>query len=114
MDRPFDRSHRANGLAIIHVIKPDSSKFWHILFRSQSSLIGIGVERMVQTDLEKINVLIKQCLTYTADEDIKGIERYLLPDYSDSRNTSKNAAMEFCNAWFGRPLIAQNKMFSHT
>jgi hypothetical protein len=99
-------------LAIIHVIKPESRKIWHIFVPLSIIIIGIGIEQMVQTDMEKIDTLIKQCLTFTADENINGIEAILAADYSDSCHNSKKIAIEYCRKWMSRPLIAQNKLFA--
>ena len=99
-------------LAIIHLVKPDTRRFWHILIPLAIIGIGIGVERLVQTDMEKITILIDKSLKATANEDIPAIQSLLASDYSDSCHSSKAAAMEFCKRWLSRPLIAQNKLFS--
>jgi hypothetical protein len=99
-------------LAIIHIIRPESRKFWHILIPLAVIVVGIGVERLVQTDFEKINILIDKCLTATADENIAAIGALLAPDYSDSCHKSKESAMQSCRRWFGQPLISVNKKYS--
>jgi hypothetical protein len=99
-------------LAIIHIIKPNSRRFWHVLIPVAIIVIGIGVERLVQTDMEKINALIGKSLKVTQDEDLAGIDAILADDYSDSCNSSKEAVMVYCKRWFSRPLIAKNKLFS--
>jgi hypothetical protein len=98
------------ALAIVHIIKPETRKFWHIFIPLAIIATGIAVERFVQTDMEKINTLINQCLTFTADKNINGIEAILAPDYSDSCHNSKKAAMEFCRRWLDKPLIAKNSL----
>jgi hypothetical protein len=99
-------------LAIIHIFKPDSRRFWHILIPLAIIVIGIGVERLVVTDSEKINILLDKCLKATASEDLATIDSVLAPDYSDSCHNSKEVAMEYCKRWFDRPLIAANKVYS--
>lgn len=97
-------------LAIIHLVKPDTRKFWHILIPIAIIAIGIGVERLVQTDLEKINMLIGNALTAAQNEDAAAIDALLSPEYRDSCHDSKIAVMEYCRRWFARPLIAKNNV----
>jgi hypothetical protein len=98
------------ALAIMHVLKPATRKLWHISIPISIIIIGIGIERLVQTDSEKIDDLVKTCLKATADEDVNAIDSILSPDYSDSCHNSKKAALEFCRRWLGKPLIAKNRL----
>jgi hypothetical protein len=95
-------------LAIIHLLKPDTRKLWHILIPIAIIAIGIGVERFVQTDFEKITILIDKAVKAAQDEDAAAVDALLAPDYSDSCHDSKTAVMEYCRRWFARPLIAKN------
>jgi hypothetical protein len=97
-------------LAIIHIIKPGTRKLWHILIPLIILAGGIGVEWFVQTDMEKVKILLSRSLTATENEDMAAIDAILAPDYSDSVNNSKDAFMTYCKRWFSRPLIAQNKL----
>ena len=95
-------------LAIMHIVKPAARKLWHPLIALAVIIIGISVERLVQTDFEKINILVGQALEATQNEDVTAVDALLAPDYSDSCNPTKEAVMEYCKRWFARPLIAKN------
>lgn len=97
-------------LMIIHIVKPNSRKLWHILIPLAIIAVGIGVERFVATDMEKIKVLLSKSLTATQNEDLAAIDAIMADDYSDSVHSSKAEVMEYCKRRFGRPLIAQNKL----
>ncbi|MDO8302476.1 MAG: hypothetical protein Q7T18_04455, partial [Sedimentisphaerales bacterium] len=96
------------ALAIIHIVKPTTRKLWHPLIPLAIIALGIGVERLVQTDFEKINLLVGNVLEATQNEDVTAVDALLAPDYSDSCNATKEAVMDYCKRWFARPLIAKN------
>ena len=98
------------ALTLLHLIRPNTRKLWHILIPITIIAAGIGVERLVQTDFEKINILIGKGLKAAQDEDTAAIDTLLSPDYSDSCHNSKTAVMEYCRRWFARPLIAKNNV----
>jgi hypothetical protein len=100
------------ALAIIHIVKPNSRKLWHILIPIAIIAAGITVERLVKTDFEKVNILLDTCTKAVARQDISAIESLLAPNYSDSCLTSKKAAMEYARRWLGRPLIKSLKLHS--
>jgi hypothetical protein len=97
-------------LAIIHIVKPNTRKLRHILIPIAIIAIGIGVERLVQTDFEKITILVGDAVSASQNEDVAAIDVLLAPDYSDSCNNTKTAVMEYCKRWFARPLIAKNNV----
>ena len=92
--------------------KPDTRKLWHILIPIAIIAAGIGVERLVKTDFEKVTILLDTCTKAVARQDIAAIDPLLAPNYSDSCLNSKASAMEYARRWLGRPLIKSLKIHS--
>lgn len=71
--------------------------------------VGIGLDLLVQTDLEKINSAIKTVMKAVEEEDCDSIEAFISSDYRDSYHKSKQELISHCRRRLSPGLIVKNK-----
>lgn len=96
-------------LQIIHVIGTYERHRWQWFIPIILALAGLGLDFLVKTDLEKINILIRTVRIATEEEDIDAIGAILSEDYSDSYHNSKAALVNHCRRLLSEPLVRTSK-----
>jgi len=67
-----------------------------------------ALDRMVQTDTEKITLVIKTASFAAENENIAAIDAFIAENYQDSIHQSKFRLMRHCKAILSRPLVKKN------
>ena len=70
---------------------------------------AFGTDYLVQTDLEKIDVLIDIGIKAVANEDYRTIESLISENYSDSYHNSKESLMADCRQQLSQNLVEKSK-----
>lgn len=98
------------GILTFRSVFPEKRRWWQFLI--PLSLIGIafGLDVLVKTDLEKIDIIVKRGVKAVKEEDIQAIESILSQDYSDSYHRSKQHLMSHFKQVLSTPLIANHKL----
>jgi hypothetical protein len=76
------------------------------------AVAGIGLDLLVQTDLEKINAVINAGVKAVEQEDCLAIEAIIADDYQDSHHKTKEALIAHCRRELSKPLVRKNKKTS--
>ncbi len=99
-------------LAVIITIRqafPEKRRAWQLVIPAIVVIAAFGLDILVQTDLEKINLLIKTGMSAVENETPDVIETIISPDYRDSYHDSKQMLMEHCRNLLSGLEIEKNK-----
>jgi hypothetical protein len=96
-------------LQIIHVIVTYERHRWQWFIPIFLSLAGLGLDFLVRTDLEKIDILIRTVRRAIEKEDCDAIGAIISEDYSDSYHNSKAALVNHCRRLLSEPLVRTSK-----
>jgi hypothetical protein len=69
------------------------------------AISAFAIDKVVQTDRESINSIIKGCIIASKNEDADTIDTFIASDYHDSQHLSKLEIMIFCRAIFSEPAV---------
>jgi hypothetical protein len=116
----FEQPYTLIGAAVIVLfvvftirsVIPEKRRWWQFLIPVFIGGAGIGLDMLVQTDLEKINSAIKTVMQAVEEEDCDSIEAFIGSDYRDSYHESKWELMSHCRRKLTADLIYKNKMTS--
>jgi hypothetical protein len=89
-------------------LAPQNRKWWHWLPPAIIALSAFGIDFLVQTDAEKVEIVIAKASRAAQNEDVDAIGRLISPDYHDSFNESKEALMRRLEAQLSDPVIEKN------
>jgi hypothetical protein len=67
---------------------------------------------IVETDLEKINSIIRTCIKAVQEEDLNTIETIIADNYSDSYHDSKEHLLNHCRQKLTPSLVEKNRKTS--
>jgi hypothetical protein len=95
-------------LLILRSINPQKSRWWLWLIPIVLALAGLGLDHLVETDLEKINTVISTAVKAAENEDPDTIERLIAEDYSDSYHPTKDSLMGHGRSLMSEPLFGKN------
>ena len=95
-------------LLLFRSISPGKRRWWQWLLPALLVVAAFGLDFLVETDLEKINIVINTAVLAVEDEDPDSIELIIAGNYSDSYHGSKNALMSDCRATLSEPLVEKN------
>lgn len=70
---------------------------------------SLGLDLLVQTDLEKIEALVKTGARAVEEENCDAIAQIISDDYRDSYHNTKIELMSHCMLKLSQPLIEKNK-----
>lgn len=101
-------------LQIIHVIRTYERHWWQWLLPIILAVAAFGLDFVVQTDLERINALIRTVRKATEQEDCDAIEAVISADYSDSYHNSRDDLMNHCRRLLSEPLVAKSRKMGLT
>ena len=113
----FEQPYTLIGAAVIVLfivftirsVIPEKRHWWQFLLPVLVAAIGIGLDMLVQTDLEKINSVISTVIKAVQEEDCDAIEAVVAEDYRDSFHNTKWDFVAHCRRKLTPPLIAKNK-----
>jgi hypothetical protein len=100
------------GVFTFRSVIPEKRHWWQFLIPVFVAAAGIGLDMLVQTDLEKINSVIGTVVKAVQEEDCDSIEALIAEDYSDSYHTTKGELMIHCRRRLTPSLIYKNKKTS--
>jgi uncharacterized membrane protein YhaH (DUF805 family) len=112
----FEQPWLLIGVAIIVLIvmlivrrsSPEKCPWWQWLVPLLLGVGGVGLDRFVQTDHEKINTIINTGIKAAEEENARAIDAIIAPDYRDSYHLTKQQLMNYCHSLFSEPLVAEN------
>jgi len=90
-------------------IIPEKRHWWQFLVPVFVAAAGVGLDMLVQTDLEKINTVISTVIKAVQEEDCNSIEVLISEDYRDSFHKTKWDLMAHCRRKLTPPLVEKNK-----
>ncbi len=90
---------------IISEIRIDKRYWWQWFIPILIALAGFGLDRLVETDIEKIKTLLKTASKAIESEDCSALSGLIAPNYRDSYHKSKRELMAYCNSIMSQPLI---------
>jgi hypothetical protein len=97
------------GVFTFRSVIPEKRRFWQFLIPFFIAAAGIGLDMLVQTDLEKINSVIRTVVKSVEEEDCDSIEALISEDYSDSYHKTKSELMIHCRRRLTPSLVYKNK-----
>jgi hypothetical protein len=94
---------------VLRCIFPEKRHWWQWLLPAFLTVAAFGFDLLIQTDLEKINVVINTGIQAVEEENPDAIEAIISDNYRDSYHNTKKDLMEHCRARLSEPLVAKNK-----
>ena len=94
---------------IIHIIATYEQHRWQWFVPLALAFAAFGLDFIVRTDLEQINVLIKTARKASEQEDFDAIAALISTDYSDSFHNTKDDLMNHCRRLLSEPLIEKTR-----
>jgi len=95
-------------LLLFRGIFPNRKRWWQFLIPVLIGAAALGLDRLVQTDLEKIEAVIAAVSKAAEEEDCEKIEPLIADDYRDSHHRNKQRLMSRCRSRLSSPLIDKN------
>ena len=96
-------------LQIIHIMLTYEKHLWQWFLPIILVAAAFGLDFIVQTDLEKINILIDTGRKAVEQENCNAIEWLISADYSDSYHNTKDDLMNHCRRLLSEPLVEKGK-----
>jgi hypothetical protein len=84
-------------------------RWWLWLLPPCLALLAFACDRLVKTDLEKINTLIKTAMKAVEEENCDDIADLIAPDYTDSYHNTKDKLLAHCRRRLSGPVIEKNR-----
>jgi len=97
------------GVFTFRSVIPEKRHWWQFLLPVFIAILGIGLDILVQTDMEKINSAIKTVIKAVQEEDCDSIEALIAEDYRDSYHKTKRELISHCRRRLTPPLVEKNK-----
>lgn len=97
------------GLLTYRSICPEKRRWWHWLIPLAVAGLGVGLDFLVATDLEKVHGTISALSKAVEDEDCAAVAGRIAPDYSDSRHQTKAQLMVRCRQELNGPTVQTMK-----
>jgi hypothetical protein len=95
-------------LLMVRRILPEKHRWWQLLLPALLAVAAFGLDRLVQTDLEKINAVIDIAVKAAEQENPDALEPIISEDYSDQYHETKKALILHFGRTFSEPLIEKN------
>lgn len=93
------------ALFIIFIARPPR-KLWYLwLLPFAVAGLAFALDYLVNTDPEKIRMVIKTTVKAAEHENCPAIEPFISPDYRDSLHKSKRTLMSHCTSRLSEPVI---------
>lgn len=97
------------GMLTFRSIFPEKRRWWQFVVPALLAIAAFGADLLVQTDLEKINAVIKAGMRAVQQDDCGAIEAIIADDYWDSYHKTKEHLMVDCRRELSEPLVRRNK-----
>jgi hypothetical protein len=97
------------GILTFRSFCPEKRRWWQLLIPVFLAVAAIGTDIFVQTDLEKINSIIKAAINAVQQEDYRAIGAVIADDYSDSFHSTKQHLLDHCRRELSKPLVDKIK-----
>jgi len=95
-------------LLMVRRILPEKQHWWQLALPVFLAAAAFALDRLVQTDLEKINAVINVGVKAAEQENPDAIEPIISEDYSDSYHRNKIALMRHARRVLSEPLVEKN------
>ncbi len=95
-------------LLMVRSIFPEKRHWWQLALPAFLAVAAFGLDRLVQTDLEKINLVIDTGVKAVEQENPDAIEALISENYSDSYHKTKTALMRHCRRRLSEPVVEKN------
>jgi hypothetical protein len=97
------------GILTFRSFCPEKRRWWQLLIPVFIVVAAFGADMLVQTDLEKIDSVIKTTIKAVQQEDYRAIGATIANDYSDSYHSTKQDIMTHCKRELSKPLVDKIK-----
>ncbi|UCG46140.1 MAG: hypothetical protein JSU94_11620 [Phycisphaerales bacterium] len=93
------------GLLTFRSFMPEKRRPWQWLLPLAVAALGFGLDALVQTDIERIDALIKTGADAVRRADFTAIASIIAEDYSDSVNAGKADLIRRVRGRLARPIV---------
>jgi len=97
------------GMLTFRSFFPGKRRWWQLLVPVFLAAAAFGTDMLFQTDLEKINSVIKTAIKAVQQEDCSAIEAVIANNYSDSYHGTKKQLLDHCRRELSKPLVDKGK-----
>jgi hypothetical protein len=100
------------GVLTFRSIFEEKRRWWQLTLPALLAVLAFGLDFLVQTDLEKINVVIKKGIKAVENENCNDIAQIIADDYSDSHHKTKYDLILHCSKELSQPVVQKCKRTS--
>ncbi|MGD8787686.1 MAG: hypothetical protein PVJ60_09700 [Phycisphaerales bacterium] len=100
------------GVLTFRSVLPEKRHWWQWLLPIFVIVSAFGLDMIVETDLEKINSIIRTCIKAVQEEDLNTIETIIADNYSDSYHDNKEHLLNHCRQKLTSALVEKNRKTS--
>lgn len=97
------------GMLTFRSMFPEKRQWWQLAAPALLAAAGLGADVLVQTDLEKINAVIKKGINAVKEEDCNAVAEILCDNYSDSYHRTKEELLDHCRKVVTPLLVEKHK-----
>ena len=97
------------GMFTFRSVFPEKRRWWQLLVPVFIGALAFGLDGIVRTDLEKIDIIIAKGIKAVKEEDVRVIESILSERYSDSYHRTKQHLLDHFKRVLSGPLVANHK-----
>jgi hypothetical protein len=97
------------GILTFRSFSPEKRRWWQLLIPAFLVIAAFGADMLVQTDLEKINSVIKAAINAVQQEDYGAIGATIDNNYSDSYHSTKQHLLDHSRRELSKPLVDKIK-----
>ena len=97
------------GMFTFRSVFPEKRRWWQLLVPVVVVGMAFGLDGIVRTDLEKIDIVIAKGIKAVKEEDVRAVESILSDHYSDSSHNTKQQLLDRFRRVLSEPLVAGHK-----
>jgi hypothetical protein len=97
------------GTLTVRSVWPERRHWWQWLIPALCVALAFGIDYIVNTDLEKINDVLKSTIAAVENADSKKIATAIAENYSDSYHKSKAELIAHCEKRFSPAIVEKCK-----
>jgi len=95
-------------LLMFRSIFPEKRHWWQLALPAFLAVTAFGLDRLVQTDLEKINKVINTAVKAVEEEKPDAIDAIISENYSDSYHRNKRVLILHARRVLSEPVVEKN------
>jgi len=99
-------------IGVVRIVRAKDKQWRYYVPTVLLIIAAFGLDFLVKTDLEKINNILTVCRKAVEQEDVKTLEAFISPNYSDSVHKSKRAVVNLCSALLDEPVVEKATQMS--